>query len=103
MYHVAICDDDKRFVSFMKRMLFQAKGEDATNLNVYEFNSGEELIMTLDETLQFDLLILDMQLGGMEMRLQDNLENNFQILFLCFVPEYVNLLLSPLKLRHSDI
>ncbi len=66
MYHVAICDDDKRFVSFMKRMLFLAKGEDSTNLNVYEFNSGEELIMTLDETLQFDLLILDMKLGGID-------------------------------------
>lgn len=66
MYHIAICDDDKRFVSFMKRMLLLAKGEDDTSLNVYEFNSGEELIMALDEMVQFDLLILDIKLGGID-------------------------------------
>ena len=37
--------------------------------------SREELIMTLDETLQFDLLILDMKLGGIDGDENDVVEN----------------------------
>ena len=35
-------------------------------LNIYEYCSGEELIINLEGTVHFDLLILDMQLGGID-------------------------------------
>ena len=66
MYHVAICDDDKVFISYIKKILSQAKGNNQYQFKIYEFCSGEELVGSLDTLMQLDLLILDMELGGMD-------------------------------------
>lgn len=66
MYHVAICDNDKMFVSYLKKIIRQARGENAYQLRIYEFYSGEALINSLDSNVNYDLLILDMELGGID-------------------------------------
>lgn len=66
MYHVAICDDDKVFISYIKKILAQAKGDERKQFKIYEFCSGEDLIRGLDASIHVDLLILDMELGGMD-------------------------------------
>ena len=43
MYHVAICDDDKVFISYIKKILNQAKGNKQYQFKIFEFCSGEEL------------------------------------------------------------
>lgn len=66
MYRVAICDDDKLFISYMKRIIKEAKEKEKYEFKVYEYLSGEELIQDFEANIQYDLLILDMQLGGMD-------------------------------------
>ncbi len=66
MYHVAICDDDKVFISYIRKILNQAKGKNQYQFNIYEFCSGEDLINSLDASMHLDLLILDMELVGID-------------------------------------
>lgn len=66
MYHVAICDDDKVFISYIRKILIQAKGTNQYQFSIYEFYSGEELVNGLDTNMHLDLLILDMELGGID-------------------------------------
>jgi DNA-binding LytR/AlgR family response regulator len=66
MYHIAICDDSKEFISYIKGVLQEAIGDKNIELKIYEFMSGEELVRNLDRGINYDLLILDMQLGRMD-------------------------------------
>lgn len=66
MYHIAICDDDNKFIAFLKRMLLTANTDKNIELKIHEFYSGEELCIKLDGSVHYDLLILDMELGGMD-------------------------------------
>lgn len=66
MYHIAICDDDKVFISYIKNIINQVMGNKSYSCNYYEYTSGESLINALNESVQYDLLILDMELGGMD-------------------------------------
>lgn len=64
MYNVAICDDSKVFVSYIRRIIECAADKKGDSFKIYEYFSGEELVCNLDGHIQYDLLILDMQLGG---------------------------------------
>lgn len=66
MYYVAICDDDKVFISYIKKILNWAKGVNQYQFKFYEFYSGEDLVSSLDASMRLDLLILDMKLGGID-------------------------------------
>ncbi len=66
MYHIAICDDDEAFIQYLKRILLAARGERKRELKIYEYRSGETLVFHADGRIPFDVLILDMQLGGMD-------------------------------------
>lgn len=66
MYHIAICDDDKVFISYIKKILNYAKGNNQYQFKIYEFCSGEDLVSSLDTCMHIDLLILDMELGGID-------------------------------------
>lgn len=64
MYHIAICDDDIIFIKYMKRMLLSTdlSKEDIT---FHEYTSGEAFIDALTQITTIDLLILDIQMPGM--------------------------------------
>lgn len=62
MYKIAICDDDNIFIQYMKQII-QSSSVKEQDIKFYEYYSGEELINCLEEGINFDLLILDMQLG----------------------------------------
>lgn len=66
MYHIAICDDDPLFISYIKRMIEQAIGEENYEIQFYAYESGEDFIQNIDGSIPYDLLVLDMQLGGMD-------------------------------------
>ncbi len=66
MYRIAICDDDEIFIQYLKGILLKARGERKREFKINEYNLGEALIHDLDRKLSFDLLILDIQLGGID-------------------------------------
>lgn len=66
MYHVAICDDDRVFISYIKKIIKLAKDKEDCEYKIYEYFSGEDLVQHLGDNIQYDLLILDMQLVGID-------------------------------------
>lgn len=65
MIHIAICDDDKNYISLMKKIII-ASGADPQTTLFTEYTSGKEFVFQLSERKECDLLILDMQLGDMD-------------------------------------
>ncbi|MBO5279462.1 MAG: response regulator transcription factor [Lachnospiraceae bacterium] len=65
MYHIILCDDDIRFLHYMKKIIVKA-GLERSDICFYEYTSGEELERQLAGIGNCDLLILDMQMPGMD-------------------------------------
>lgn len=96
MYHIGICDDDPIFIKYIKRLFREVQRE----IEFYEYLSGEALIQDMQMRESYDLLILDMQLPGMDgNETAKSLENSFLIRFWYFAQEYVCLRWNPLKQR----
>ena len=65
MYKIVICDDDKNFISYMKEMLLRCDLSER-QVTFYEVTSGEECLLTVERMTACDLIILDMQMSGMD-------------------------------------
>ena len=65
MYKIVICDDDKNFISYMKEMLLRCDLSER-QVTFYEVTSGEECLLTVERMTSCDLIILDMQMSGMD-------------------------------------
>lgn len=65
MIHIAICDDDKKFISYIKRIIL-ASGANPQTTYFDEYTSGREFVFNIESRKKCDLLILDMQLGDMD-------------------------------------
>lgn len=65
MYHIAICDDDQIFIQYIKKIILSSGLEEGA-VKFYEFYSGEELINSLHVNIEYDLLVLDIQMGKMD-------------------------------------
>lgn len=63
MYKIAICEDDINYIVFLKKMLLEIEGINESTALFYEFLSGEELFFHI--SLDFDLVILDIQMGNL--------------------------------------
>lgn len=62
--HIFICDDSKEYIEYLKKIIIHS-GFKKEELCFYEFQTGEELIDFLHkENVYCDLMILDMQLPG---------------------------------------
>lgn len=64
MYKIAICEDDKDYIEYMKQIILKTDIIDENTLLFYEFYSGEQFCLHSD--FDFDLVILDMQMGEMD-------------------------------------
>lgn len=61
MYNIAICDDDSNYIKYIKKMLIRS-GLKKEEVIFYPYESGEDLIQSIDTCEKIDLLILDMQM-----------------------------------------
>lgn len=64
MYNIAICDDDQVYIQYMKKLIITCGFDDVVNF--YEYYSGEELVADFKNHIDYDVLILDMQMSGMD-------------------------------------
>ena len=62
MYHIGICDDDPAFIRYIKRLFHELQPE----TEFFEYLSGEELCCDMQLRENYDLLILDVQMPGMD-------------------------------------
>ena len=61
MYKIAICEDDRNYIDFLKKMILATNVVEPETILFYDFYSGEQLFLYSE--LDFDLVILDMQMG----------------------------------------
>lgn len=83
MYKIAICEDDKNYIDFLKRIILKINAVDRKSLLFYDFCSGEQLF--LYSKWDFDLVIIDMQMNKMDgyeiaMKLRE-VDRNFILVF----------------------
>ncbi len=64
MYKIAICEDDKDYIEYMKQIILKTDIVEEDMLLFYDFYSGEQFCQYSD--FDFDLVILDMQMGDMD-------------------------------------
>ena len=65
MYYIAICDDDSNFIKYMESMLLKS-GLQGEQVFFFEYNSGEDLIDSINTCGKIDLLILDIQMKKLD-------------------------------------
>lgn len=63
MINIAICDDDINFIGYIEEIIKEIRIRHE-NIVFYEYLSGKELIADFDENIEYDLLILDVQMKG---------------------------------------
>lgn len=62
MYYIGICDDDSVFIEYIKRLFSRF----CTEIEFYEYLSGEELVQDMQKQEKYDLLVLDVAMPGMD-------------------------------------
>ena len=85
MYYIAICDDDPKFIGYIKKMLHHA-GVPKDSCTFFEFNSEKVFLDSLEHINSIDLLILDMQLtelNGHEVAQQFRKHFPYSVLVFC--------------------
>lgn len=63
MFRIAMCDDDKAYISYLQEMINDLKSVDM-EIQFYEYYSGENLLENCPKDV--DLLILDIQMDGID-------------------------------------
>lgn len=61
MYNIAICDDEKEFIEFVKELIREL--DMSNEVRIYEYLSGEEFLFDIDNRYDLDLIILDIQMN----------------------------------------
>lgn len=64
MFYIAICDDDKVYIDYLKEILFEC-GIDKEEVLFFEYDSGEAFANNVTNLSNCDLLILDMQMKNL--------------------------------------
>lgn len=65
MFRIAICDDDRGFIRYLKEKILTVMNTDV-KIEFWEFHSGEELLWGLYGRKECDILFLDVQLPEMD-------------------------------------
>ncbi len=83
MYKIAICEDDKDYIEFLKKLIVSTNIVDTSMLQFHDFISGEQLVY--EQKIDFDLVIMDIQLVKMDgyetaMTLR-KMDSNFLLVF----------------------
>lgn len=63
MYRIAICEDDEKYIHILQKYIFETNIIPDNYVQFFCYTSGEQLINSLEK--DFDLVIMDMQMSGM--------------------------------------
>lgn len=63
MYKIAICEDDVSYIEFLKKIILATEKVEKDSVLFFDFVSGEQLLLCHE--WDFDLVILDIQMGEM--------------------------------------
>ena len=87
---IAVCDDESFFRDNLKKLLIEYKTEKRIHMDIFEYESGEEL---LSSEKIFDIVFMDYQMtgiNGLETARLLRLKNTIcEIIFVTSFPEFI--------------
>ncbi len=92
-FNIGICDDDINQISFLKSLLKDWAEKNNYNLKIKEFNNAESFLFHYEEEKNFDILLLDIEMGeinGVELAKKVRKEDEtLQIVFITGYSDYI--------------
>ena len=92
MLHIGLCEDDNDLRKYYHSFLTEWASSENIPVHISSYESSEQLLFSYDEKEPFDILILDIQMGGIngmelakQLRKQDS---HVQIIFLTGLKDY---------------
>jgi DNA-binding LytR/AlgR family response regulator len=91
---IAICDDEYELTQYIKNLVNKWADEKNLKIEADMFDSAENFKMALTDDKKFDILLLDIQMGGqngveLAKELREN-DNNLIIIFITALSDYMN-------------
>lgn len=94
MYKFAICDDEQADLAYVKEIIEQWVKVRGSSAEIKTFPSAESFLFTYEEEKDFDILLLDIEMGkmsGVELAKLIRKENkSIQIIFVTGYMEYIS-------------
>lgn len=84
MYRIAICEDDGKYIEYLRKIIVQADIVSEKEIVFLEFCSGEQMLF--QEDWNYDLVIMDMQMNkfsGYETAMKLKEHNGYSLLVFC--------------------
>lgn len=92
-YRFAICDDDERYAQYIDRLAAQWARRAGTQVETERFPSAEAFLFRYEERQDFDVLLLDIEMAGMDgVKLAKTVRQNsddVQIVFITGYTDYI--------------
>lgn len=89
MVRMAVCDDDRRFLLEMKDLIHKTVDFKKINFEIAVFQSGEELLINIEETGIYDMIFLDIEMTHMDgIKTAELLREKYPLLMLIFVSNH---------------
>lgn len=94
MYRIGICDDEMEFCTEIEGFVHEYAEKEEITVETEVFTSGEEFFEAINDEKTFDLLFLDIELGGIDgvevgRRLREKVENEaMQIIYVSSKESY---------------
>lgn len=92
-YNIAVCDDNEADRKYISDMVNEWGKSQAYTVNISEFESAENFLFCYDDKKDYDILLLDVEMGEMngvsmakKLRQQDD---NVQIVFITGYSDYI--------------
>ncbi len=94
MLNIAVCDDEKVEIEYLTALTREWANSAECHVNIAGFMSAEAFLFKYEEDKSFDILLLDIQMDGMDgVALAEKIrENNssVQIIFITGFPDYIS-------------
>ena len=92
-YRFAICDDDERYLEYIDRLTAQWARQAGTQVETERFPSAEAFLFRYEERRDFDILLLDVEMTGMDgvalARAVRRENDDVQIVFITGYTDYI--------------
>ncbi len=94
MLRIAVCDDEKIEIEYLTSLAEEWADSEGIKINTVGFSSAEAFLFEYDGDKNFDILLLDIQMNGMDgIELAEKIrESNsgVQIIFITGFPDYIS-------------
>lgn len=92
-YKIAVCDDNEAHARHIEGLTFQWARQNGAQVTIRFFPSAEAFLFAFEEEKDFDLLLLDVEMGGMDgvsmARVVRQEDEHVQIVFISGYADYI--------------